>query len=256
MKLSIRALAASILLVGGMEQAKAGLVYDNGPVNGVVNAWTISLGHSASDSFTIGSSTTLTEAQVGLWAFSLDVPTVVQWLIGSLPYTADLGTGIAALSSAMDYTNQFRDNVYTSTFQLSGSFTAGTYWLTLENAMASSGEPVFWDQTGGSSLAFDSSQGAIPSESFQLYGSSVPEPGSLTLFGIGAVALITSSRWRSRPLGRLLYGPHAIALSYANPRPRVNAIILDACVLWRMLTSRRTIVVGKAHKARGRDRRA
>jgi PEP-CTERM motif len=131
----------------------------------------------------------------------------VQWSIGSLAFTGDLGSGTAELSSALQYANSFHYNIYESAFQISLSLSPGTYWLTLQNATTPGGDPVFWDQTGGSSLAYDSAQGAIPSESFQIFGSAVPEPGSLTLFAMGAVCLIGCVRLRRKSMTAYASGP-------------------------------------------------
>ena len=196
--LMLMGFATLFLLSGGSGQAKAGLVYDNGTVNGTINAWTINYGDSVSDSFTLSSSTDLTGAQIGLWAFPGSIPVGVEWSIGSVAFTDGLGSGTAALSSDLLWTNVFHYDIYESVVQINISLAPGTYWLTLQNATASGGDPVFWDQTNGSSFAFDSAQGAVPSESFQLYGTTVPEPGSLTLLAMGACGLIGCARLRCK----------------------------------------------------------
>lgn len=45
---------------------------------------------------------------------------------------------------------------------------AGTYWLSFDEALSTGNNPVYWDQSSGPSLAFDNSTGSIPSESFQI----------------------------------------------------------------------------------------
>src|SRR5208282_178345 len=55
-----------------------GIFYENGPVNGTVDAWTINFGYVVSDSFTGGS---VTRFDIGVWEFPGDVMTSVQWSI-------------------------------------------------------------------------------------------------------------------------------------------------------------------------------
>jgi hypothetical protein len=66
---------------------------------------------------------------------------------------------------------------------------AGTYWLTLQNAVVSDGDPAYWDESDGPSSASDDSVGTMPGESFTLLGSgssgsgTTPEPEVILLFG-------------------------------------------------------------------------
>ena len=78
---------------------------------------------------------------------------------------------------------------------------AGTYWLTLDNAVATvSGFAVYWDENDGPSayaqyMTADGSSGGIAgSESFTLSGQTVPEPTTLALAGLGGVALLLRKR--------------------------------------------------------------
>ena len=68
MKLNLSLLAAigslaGIALVGN--QAKASLVYDNGAINGTIDAFTLNFGYIITNSFTVSSNTTLSGAQFG-----------------------------------------------------------------------------------------------------------------------------------------------------------------------------------------------
>ena len=75
------------------------------------------------------------------------------------------------------------------------TLSAGSYWLNLSNATTNSGDPVAWDQNSGPSQASESSVGTIPSQSFDITGSSgsgtgtTPEPGSIVLLGSGVLGL-------------------------------------------------------------------
>ena len=46
----------------------------------------------------------------------------------------------------------------------------GTYWVNLQNAQVNTGDPVYWDENSGPSLADENSLGTIPSEAFTILG--------------------------------------------------------------------------------------
>ena len=181
-------IAALVLVLSDVGQSYADLVYDNGPINGGVEAWTINFGYQVSDSFTLGSPATLTGAQIGLWVIPGDTPTSVDWSIGSAAFGSDISSGTAGLSNVFQYTNVYRLRYLGVNISAERSAGTGTYWLTLQNATSSSGNPVYWDQNSGPSSAQENTLGVIPSESFQVYGAgAVPEPSTICLLGIGMV---------------------------------------------------------------------
>lgn len=176
-------------------------LYNNGPINGDIDAYTINLGYIVSDTFTLtASSSTLNGMQFGAWVYPGDV---LQTAEVSLTSLAEGGT------TYFDQTVNFtQSNCGTGSFGLyycteTTSFSpvqmaAGTYWLNIQNASAGNGDPVYWDENSGygctapgcPSQAFQSSTGTIPSESFTILGSaggggSTPEPSSLLLFSSG-----------------------------------------------------------------------
>ena len=174
-------------------------LYDNGPINGSVDAWTINFGYSVTDSFTLSSASTITGFQFGVWAYPGDTPLSVDYSIGSSPYGGTSTT--VSLSTAFQYSNQYGYDIdLESVTGLNVPLSAGTYWLTLQNAVTTQGEPLYWDENSGPSSACESSLGTIPSESFQIIGvsgttsttntsSTTPEPGSIMLFGSGILGL-------------------------------------------------------------------
>jgi hypothetical protein len=194
--------------------ASADVLYDNGAANGTLGAFSIT-GQMLADSFTLSAESILTEVSVGLWVPSGDSPLTVEWslVISSSPDDEDLMDGpfISSLTNLSHFTNSFGNDVYTSSFSAAGfGLDAGTHWLRLENGRTSKSEGLFlWDQTNGPSQAWDISgvdfygglltadnncgynQALIPpvsgncSESFQIYGTTIPEPSSLALFGSG-----------------------------------------------------------------------
>jgi hypothetical protein len=222
---------ALVLACLGAAPASAGVVYDNtnGFANGFsVNAWCIStcssddtpVAYAVADSFTFGSSTDVQGVDFWIWEYYPGDLTSVQWSIvsnnGPSDYPFDgsvLASGTAStFTSTPVVENGYDLYVYEESFNLPGgvSLNAGTtYWLILQNAVTSDGYPVYWDQSDGSSVAYQNTNGASSglgdcyegsttcSETFDLDGSTVPEPGSLMLFGSGALLLAGALRRRA-----------------------------------------------------------
>ena len=186
----------SLALAGAMASipASAGTLYSNGAGNYGINAWTIgpaSYGFSVSDSFTISANSTATSATFDVWVFPGDTVSSVDWSIGGTAFGGTATT--AATTGTFIENNAFGYDIYTETISLGSlDLSAGTYWLTLENGVASFGDPVYWDENDGPSSAFDSSEGAIGSETFTIDGTSsgpvIPEPSSLLLMGSGLLS--------------------------------------------------------------------
>jgi hypothetical protein len=203
------ALATVAAIFGGSARARAGLVYDNGPVNGTVTAFTISSGFSVTDSFTVTSATDLVEAQIGIWVHSGETPATINWMIGTAQFAGDIsaGTVVPFDTTTFLFTNAAGADVYQVTFAIDGSVDVGTtYWLTLSGGSTDSGDQLFWDENAGPSMATGSSAGSIPSESFQLFDASTvvtPEPAGLILLALGVPGVWAASRRRAaRMAGR------------------------------------------------------
>jgi hypothetical protein len=179
----------------------AGVVYDDGPINGTTDAWTINFGFVVSDTFTVSSGTSyLNGLTFGAWLDPGDTITSVEVSMTSQP---DGGTvyfdEMVNLTQSGCSINQFGFDVCTETGSFHGpTLPNGTYWLNLQNAMVPNGDPVYWDENSGigctspgcPSMATTSEP--IPPESFTLYGGqagTAPEPGSVLLFGSGIAGL-------------------------------------------------------------------
>ncbi len=189
--------------------ASAGVIYDNGPINGTLGAWTIDEGIAASDSFLLTSSATLTGVDFGDWIDPGATPVSVQWGIGTSPdYTNSAGGGgspVAALTNVFLGTNGAGYDMYTSSFSLPDiTLPAGTYWLSLQNATTSNGDYLYWDINNGTSVAYVSTIGNVAnvlfpgsnSDAFQIL-SSVPEPASIAL-AVPALLLVAGFARRKR----------------------------------------------------------
>ncbi len=203
-----RSLIIAIALSFGMLAGPAAAqIYDNGPRDGNTDAWTINFGFVVSDSFQLSSPTVVAGMSFATWMFAGDV-----LQSADVSFTSQEFGGTRFFSGTVLFTqsgcvaNGFGFNVCTETGIFSGpSLNAGTYWLNLQNAVVSNGDPVYWDENGGPSSASESSIGTIPSESFALFGvcddrkdsppcgpppPTTPEPGGFLLLGSGIVITV------------------------------------------------------------------
>ena len=151
-------------------------VYDNGPINGTTDAWTINFGFVTSDSFTVGSGGgTANALSFGAWLFEGDVLQSVEVTLTSAPFGGTVYfDGVVSLAQGGCSGNQYGFNVCTETSaNFSGpNLASGTYWLNLSNAVVNSGDPVYWDENSGPSMAYENTVGTIPSEAFTIDGNS------------------------------------------------------------------------------------
>jgi len=185
--------------------------YDNGPINGTTDAWTINFGYIVSDSFLPNADTSVTDFSFGVWEFPGDSVSSVDWSITASENSgAVYGHGTASGGNLTDKfisTNQYGYNIdLISVTGLDVGVTSGPpFWLNLQNASVPSGDPVFWDENSGAgcrshgcpSSASESAIGTIPSEAFTI-SSAIPEPSIILLFGSSAVCLIGMRRRKFR----------------------------------------------------------
>ena len=196
--------------------ASAGVLYDNGPINGGILGWTINFGFAVADSFTLTGTSTLTGvANVGLWLSPGDSPVSLDWGISAAPdYTQSLGGGtvdptITVWCSGCG--SEYYD-IYSASFSLPNLVLGpGTYYLSLQNGVTSTeGNPLYWDDNNGLSVAYENTIGPLAdfdgfpgsnSSSFQILGdtSGVPEPASTAMFlsGLALVAGLARRKMRA-----------------------------------------------------------
>ena len=136
-----------------VDSLKADIVYDNGPINGTLEAWSISGIFSVSSSFMAPVSATLTSATIGLWADA--TPASLSWSIGTTAFGVEISSGTAALSSSTSTENAFGFLVFESSFDIAGVVDAGTYYLTLSSGSDSNQELLFWDINNGPSTTYE-----------------------------------------------------------------------------------------------------
>ena len=211
MKLGIALLTILCLALAAIP-AWAQVLYDNGPINGTVDAWLINFGYVLGDDFTLSANSTVSGLTFGVWDYPGDVMTAVDWSITSEWDSGTVyGSGTASGKNLADQflsVNQYGYSIDKITVSnLNVPLESGkTYWLNLQNAEVQSGDPVYWDENSGigctgddgmgggcPSTAREFFDGTIPSESFDIYGTSgtgtTPEPGSIVFFATGIVGL-------------------------------------------------------------------
>jgi len=185
--------------------AFAGEIYENGPIQGDSDGWTINLGFIVSDTFTIsGGNSTISGMSFGVWLFPGDELNTVEV---SLTSNENGGTVYFDQNVAFTTSNCGGNSYGYDICMASGNFNGptlanGTYWMNLQNAtlVNNNGDGIYWDENSGvgchspgcPSLASENQVGMIPSEDFTLYGnahSTVPEPGTIGLIASGVLGL-------------------------------------------------------------------
>ena len=203
MKLRIASLSLLVLCLAALP-AMADTLYDNGPINGTTDGWTINFGFVVSDTFTLSGNSTVNGLAFGAWLFPGDVLQSAEVSITDAEFGGNtFFDGVVNFSQSGCVGNQYGYNVCTETGSFSDvALNGGTYWLNLQNASVNTGDPIYWDENSGPSQASENSVGTVPSEAFTVLGSggsttstttttggTVPEPSSIMLFGSGILGL-------------------------------------------------------------------
>jgi len=184
--------------------AAADTLFENGPINGETDAWTINFGFVVTNSFTISTGdSAIGGLAFGVWLSPGDVLESAEVSMTSEPFG-----GTTYFDQVVNFTqsgcflNNYSFDVCTETGTFNGPVLGnGTYWLNLWNAVSADGDPVYWDENSGIGCHSEGcpsqggeGTGTMPSEAFSILGTSgtsgtVPEPSALLLFSSGVLAL-------------------------------------------------------------------
>ncbi len=161
-------------------------IYDNGPVNGEVNALLINFGSAVTNSFYDPNGlVVINNLTFGVWLSSGDSIQSVDLSVGSTPYGSDVfSRRTLNVSPGPCFTNRYGYSVCDVSVD-PGVSASGNLWLTLQNAQSSSGNPIYWDQNSGAgcmsqgcpSIALENTvseltppSALVPSEAFTMMG--------------------------------------------------------------------------------------
>jgi hypothetical protein len=209
--LTLPATAATVL---------TGNIFNNSPIDGTIDGWSIYGDGSVSDSFTVASGATAYVVNFGAWLNPGDSVSAISWSIDTTPLgtglgNINLGAGTVTASSGMLFNNLYLYDIDQVSFSLANGTTLtplklapGTYYLTLQNAASAGLGVVYWDENdGANSTAAYSNLGLITdtgegcgdtgsgsgtcSESFAI---STPEPSTLALLCSGILAAFVLRR--------------------------------------------------------------
>jgi hypothetical protein len=206
MKLPIASLTLLGLTLAAIPALAQGNVYDNGPVNGQVDAWTINFGFVTTDSFTVANNNgNIGGMNFWAWLAPGDTATSVEVQIGNQEFGNNLLDVTVALTQSSCFLNGFGFDVCLESSTFNGPNLAnGNYWVSLGNATTIQGNPLYWDENSGAGCMSQGcpsqadcsgciSPGNIPSEAFTLTAQgtgTTPEPGSFWLIGAGVLAVV------------------------------------------------------------------
>ena len=79
--MKLRMASLTILCLVLAAPAWAQVLYDDGPINGTNDAWTINFGFVVGDTFTLLNNSTVGGFNFGVWEYPGDVLTSVQWSV-------------------------------------------------------------------------------------------------------------------------------------------------------------------------------
>jgi hypothetical protein len=201
-KISITGAALALSVAAMCQPAAASVLYDNGPIDGTVNALFVDNGQAIGDTFTLSSAATVTGVTFGAWTASGQAITGIDWGITNAYGVVAYNATAAVTDGPVLFTNGYGYDISTDSFSAGGlSLSAGSYYLWLQNATGTNA--AAWDVNNGPSASYFAEGGTFygstgyGSEAFQILGGAgVPEPATWTmmLLGVGCIGGAQRSR--------------------------------------------------------------
>lgn len=212
------ALTMSIFSLGA--QASAAVLYDNGPIIPFAGSLFFSKYSSQviTNSFTLSQAVIITGVDFGVETLVGDSVSAIDWTITAVPPTS-YPPAVGATASVTDGPTTI-DAAFPGSLSLGiDSFStgnvdlaAGTYYLTLQNAVVTNNDTAGWLINFGPSTATGCNTSFCPvtdySEGFQVLGTAVPEPSAwmMMLVGFGALGLASRSLRKARDGAQAIMG--------------------------------------------------
>jgi hypothetical protein len=152
-------------------------LYENGPLNGTTDAWTINFGFAVSNSFQLSNASGVQINSLDIWVWNAnsdDLLSTVDAQFGSVSFG---GTVHTFQQDGIHFggTNQYGYDLEEYHFDFAGIPWNGPGFITLSNACTNSGcsvsNPIYWDENSGvgctspgcPSTAYEKTIGSIPS---------------------------------------------------------------------------------------------
>jgi hypothetical protein len=172
------------------------------------------------DSFILNAQALVSTIDFTVWTGGGPISTL-NWAITTNPFdnTAIVASGTASPTNTFDQAispNGSDFNIYSETLDTAGvNLAAGvTYWLQLSGAEQTDADAgsavVYWDENDGTSQAYASGIGSLAdytcsancgqsgSETFDVNGTTTPEPGTVTLLFSGLLFTGGAARYRRK----------------------------------------------------------